>query len=57
MVEITKRTVLLLGEGNFSYALSRLRLHVASSSTMHLNMVATSFDSETELLTKYPECV
>ena len=56
-----RRTVVLLGEGNFSYALARLRLHLAkvtaANSNTRLNMIATSFDSESELFKKYPESV
>lgn len=55
------RTVILLGEGNFSYALARLRLHMANVTAKkangHLRMVATSFDSQAELFQKYPEAV
>jgi hypothetical protein len=51
------RRVLLLGEGNFSYALARARLFVANpDKKLKLHLVATSFDSELELSTKYPEC-
>ena len=53
----SSRRVLLLGEGNFSYALARARLFVSipdKNQTLHL--VATSFDSEIELAAKYPEC-
>lgn len=40
MVETTaQRFVLLIGEGNFSYALARAR------STNNIKLVATSFDS------------
>ena len=54
------RSVLLLGEGNFSYALARLRQHVtrmtaAPKGSEKLTMVATSFDSEADLFKKYPE--
>ena len=57
-----RRTVLLLGEGNFSYALARLRLHLAQALKQQapprlLNLVATSFDSESDLFNKYPESV
>lgn len=52
MVETCLRKVLLIGEGNFSYALARAR---ASNGAMHL--VATSFDSLEELYKKYPESV
>jgi|LakMenEpi03Aug12_release.lakeMendotaPanAssembly.Ray.scaffolds.fasta_scaffold3833789_1 hypothetical protein len=58
--------VLLVGEGNFSYALARTRQHcgmkdfskkklknVSIGSKLHL--VATSFDSHEEVLKKYPE--
>ena len=61
--KVVKRTVILLGEGNFSYALARLRLHLAktmtnpSTAAPGIHMVASSFDSETELFTKYPESV
>lgn len=51
------RSVLLLGEGNFSYALARLRLHVVKNNQYKLSMVATSFDSEPDLFAKYPESV
>ena len=54
MVESATKTVLLLGEGNFSYALARARQHLAKP-TLKLNLIATSFDSESELATKYPE--
>lgn len=52
------RRVLLLGEGNFSYALARARLFVSLADTNHqkLHLIATSFDSEIELAAKYPEC-
>ena len=55
--ELAQRTVLLLGEGNFSYALARLRLHLAVKPPKRLNLVATSFDSESDLFSKYPESV
>ena len=51
------RTVLLLGEGNFSYALARVRLHLLRHewNDIRIHMIATSFDSEEELYQKYPE--
>ena len=52
-----QRTALLLGEGNFSYALARARLHLAKHSETKLRLVATSFDSEEALYKKYPESV
>lgn len=52
-----QRTVLLLGEGNFSYALARVRLHLAKHSAIKLRLIATSFDSEEALFKKYPESV
>ena len=57
------KTVVLFGEGNFSYALARARyfLHLKStlklSSTDGLDLIATSFDSHEELVKKYPETV
>lgn len=61
MEAVATRTVVLLGEGNFSYALARLRLHLGSVAARkvdsHLRMVATSFDSQAELFLKYPEAV
>ena len=62
-IEQKIRTVVLLGEGNFSYALARVRLHLAKvaakkdCSNHVLRMVATSFDSQAELFQKYPESV
>ena len=49
MVESLRR-VLLIGEGNFSYALARAK-HCP------IRLIATSFDSQEELLKKYPESV
>ena len=51
------RTVLLLGEGNFSYALARVRLHLLKHDwdDYAIHMIATSYDSEEELYQKYPE--
>ena len=57
LVKSSSRTVLLLGEGNFSYALSRARLHLSKQKAGPLNLVATSFDSHSELCEKYPESV
>jgi hypothetical protein len=44
----TVRRVLLLGEGNFSYALARAKLQP-------FEFTATSFDSIADLTAKYPE--
>jgi hypothetical protein len=63
--ELTRR-VLLLGEGNFSYALARCKLHLekykkpkkAKTWTVQpclLQLIATSFDSLDEVILKYPE--
>ena len=49
MVESIKK-ILLVGEGNFSYALARAR-----QKPLNTHLIATSFDSEEELATKYPE--
>ena len=51
------RTVLLLGEGNFSYALARVRLHLLKhdQDDYSIHMIATSYDTEEELYQKYPE--
>jgi len=48
--------VLLLGEGNFSYTLARVKYFINQTPNLNsLSMVATSFDSKEELLLKYPE--
>ena len=57
LLKPTQRTVLLLGEGNFSYALARVRYHLSKQNQGHLNLIATSFDSHKELCEKYPESV
>ena len=57
LLKPTQRTVLLLGEGNFSYALARVRYHLSKQKNGHLNLIATSFDSHKELCEKYPESV
>jgi len=49
MVESLRR-VLLIGEGNFSYAL-------AWAKHCPIQLTATSFDSQEELIKKYPESV
>ena len=56
MVEPSQKThtLLLLGEGNFSYALARAKLH-QTQDNVKLNMVATSFDSYEDVILKYPE--
>ena len=46
----TQKRVLLLGEGNFSYALARVKLFEKEKSTCKLEMIATSFDSGTDLI-------
>ena len=57
LLKPNQRTVLLLGEGNFSYALARVRYHLSKQKQGHLNLIATSFDSHKELCEKYPESV
>lgn len=60
--------VLLLGEGNFSYALARARLHLGlkeiskkklkqnkCKAKSKLHLIATSFDTREEVISKYPE--
>ncbi len=57
MVESKLISVLLVGEGNFSYALARARHFVSTLKPQDgkLHLIATSFDSEEELHLKYPE--
>ena len=61
VIKSKSRSVLLLGEGNFSYALARVRLFLARNPSVtpgeRLCLVASSFDSEADLFAKYPESV
>ncbi|KAG8878866.1 hypothetical protein FRB97_002153 [Tulasnella sp. 331] len=48
--------ILLVGEGNFSFALSLLTHHLQSNTRLAAqNLTASSFDSEDELYRKYPQ--
>lgn len=50
------RSLLLVGEGNFSFAFSLLR-KLSDEKRLGWCVTATSFDSHEQLVRKYPECV
>lgn len=45
----------MIGDGNFSFSLSILTRLAAAKLTENISLTATSFDSRSELLSKYPE--
>jgi hypothetical protein len=49
--------LLLVGEGNFSFAFSLLRKLQCACDNKEWRVTATSFDSHEQLVRKYPECV
>ena len=51
-METTSDSVLVLGDGNFSFSLA---LYSTLSQRKPLNLIATSFDSSEEVRSKYPE--
>ncbi|TMW60478.1 hypothetical protein Poli38472_000520 [Pythium oligandrum] len=54
LTDATHGNVLIVGDGNFSFARAFMRKNAASLASQQLNVMATSLDTHAELLQMYP---